>query len=104
MTEPSNQIGSFRVKKAHWNLSSTVLFEESIRRGEGKIALGGALVVATGKHTGRAASDKFLVKNGTTEKRVWWGKVNKPIAQDKFDGVLERVRKDRKSTRLNSSH
>src|SRR5438045_4186301 len=93
MTEPSNQIGSFRVKKASWNLTNAVLFEEAVRRGEGKIASGGALVVATGKHTGRAANDKFIVKNATTADRVWWGKVNKPIAQDKFDGVLARVQK-----------
>ena len=57
MTEPSNQIGSFRVKKANWNLNSAVLFEESVRRGEGKIAAGGSLVVTTGKHTGPRSNE-----------------------------------------------
>src|SRR3954462_7415307 len=93
MPEHPNQIGDIRVKKANWNLPGPVLFEEAVRRGEGRVAAGGALVVATGKHTGRAANDKFIVKNGTTADRVWWGKVNKPIAQDKFDGVLARAQK-----------
>jgi phosphoenolpyruvate carboxykinase (ATP) len=89
----SNQIGSIRVKKANWNLPSPVLFEEAVRRGEGKIAVGGSLVVVTGKHTGRAANDKFIVKNATTEKSVWWGKVNKPFAQEKFDRFFEKVKR-----------
>ena len=93
MPEQQNQIGSIRVKKAHWNLPSPVLFEEAVRRGEGKVAPGGALVVTTGKHTGRAANDKFIVKNAATEKSVWWGKVNKPFPQDKFDGVFERMKR-----------
>src|SRR3954469_18562050 len=93
MSEPSNQIGSFRVKKANWNLSTPVLFEEAVRRGEARVSTGGALVVATGKHTGRAANDKFIVKNATTADRVWWGKVNKPFPQEKFDGVLARIQK-----------
>jgi phosphoenolpyruvate carboxykinase (ATP) len=93
MTEPSNQIGSIRVKKAHWNLEAPVLFEESVRRGEGRIAQGGSLVVTTGKHTGRAANDKFIVKNAASENRVWWGKVNKPFPQDKFDQVYDKFQK-----------
>ncbi|TMA41333.1 MAG: phosphoenolpyruvate carboxykinase (ATP) [Deltaproteobacteria bacterium] len=93
MPEPRNQIGSIRVKKANWNLPSPVLFEEAVRRGEGKVALGGALVVLTGKHTGRAANDKFIVRNAATDKSVWWGKVNKPFPQEKFDGVFEKMKK-----------
>ena len=93
MPEQSNQIGPFRVKKANWNLETTVLYEEAIRRGEGKVSQGGALVVATGKHTGRAANDKFIVRNAATDGKVWWGKVNKPYPQEKFDAVLARIEK-----------
>jgi phosphoenolpyruvate carboxykinase (ATP) len=93
MAEQPNQIGSFRVKKANWNFTAPALFEEAVRRGEGKVAAGGSLVVATGKHTGRAANDKFIVRNATTEGKVWWGKVNKPFPQDKFDAVLARAKK-----------
>ena len=93
MPEQSNQVGSFRVKKANWNLATPVLFEEAVRRGEAQVSLGGALVVATGKHTGRAANDKFIVKNAATDSRVWWGKVNKPFPQEKFDGVLAKMQR-----------
>ena len=88
-----NQIGSIRVRKANWNLAEPVLFEEAIRRGEGKIAAGGALVVTTGKYTGRAASDKFIVKNAASESTVWWGKVNKPFPQEKFDSVFAKMKR-----------
>src|SRR5205807_4672722 len=67
MPEPQNQIGPIRVKKANWNLPAPVLFEEAVRRGEGRVALGGSLVVTTGKHTGRAANDKFIVRNAVTD-------------------------------------
>ncbi len=88
-----NQVGSLRVKKAHWNQSTPVLFEQSVARGESQIAQGGALVVTTGKHTGRAANDKFIVQNAASEGKVWWGKVNKPFTQAKFDAFYARMEK-----------
>src|SRR5437879_3445623 len=93
MPEPQNQIGPIRVKKANWNLPAPVLFEEAVRRGEGRVALGGSLVVTTGKHTGRAANDKFIVRNAVTDKSVWWGKVNRPFPQEKFDRVFEKMKR-----------
>ncbi|NVP72716.1 phosphoenolpyruvate carboxykinase (ATP), partial [Vibrio cholerae] len=30
------------------------------------------LVVETGKHTGRSAKDKFIVRDDETESTVWW--------------------------------
>jgi phosphoenolpyruvate carboxykinase (ATP) len=90
---PENEIGSIRVRKANWNLNTPSLFEEAVRRGEGRVAVGGSLVVTTGKHTGRAANDKFIVKNAASENRVWWGKVNKPFPQDKFDQVFGKMKK-----------
>src|SRR2546430_14434432 len=88
MPEPRNQIGSIRVRKANWNLPAPVLFEESVRRGEGRIGAGGGLVVATGKHTGRVAYDKFIVRNSASDKKGWWGKGNKPFSPEKVDRVV----------------
>jgi phosphoenolpyruvate carboxykinase (ATP) len=51
--------------------------EHAVRRGEGKLAKDGPLVVTTGKHTGRSAKDKFIVRDAETENTVWWGKTNK---------------------------
>jgi len=56
----------------HWNLGPAALVEEAIRRGEGVLAKDGPLVVATGKHTGRSAKDKFIVRDAETEANIWW--------------------------------
>ncbi len=59
-----------------WNLLTAPLVEEAIRNGEGLLAKDGPLVVATGKHTGRSAKDKFIVRDATTEDTIGWGDVN----------------------------
>jgi phosphoenolpyruvate carboxykinase (ATP) len=73
----------------HWNLSAAVLYEHAVRRGEGLLAKDGPLVCRTGAHTGRSPNDKFVVKEPSSEGNVHWGKVNKPIDQQKFE-VLKR--------------
>nr|WP_281501579.1 phosphoenolpyruvate carboxykinase [Kordiimonas laminariae] len=72
-----------------WNLGTEALYEEAISRGEGKMAKGGALVVKTGKHTGRSANDKFTVRDEHTENTVDWGKVNRPMTSEQFDTLHE---------------
>ena len=66
------------------NLGSAALVEEAVRRGEGLLARHGPLVVETGKHTGRSAKDKFIVRDAETEDTVWWGKVNVPMTPAHF--------------------
>jgi phosphoenolpyruvate carboxykinase (ATP) len=66
------------------NLGTSALVEEAVRNGEGKIAKHGPLVVETGKHTGRSAKDKFIVRDAETESTVWWGKVNVPMTPEHF--------------------
>ncbi len=56
----------------NWNWSPARFYETAIRSGEAEIAKGGALVVKTGKHTGRSATDKFVVRDAETEDTVWW--------------------------------
>ena len=62
--------------KVQRNLGTAQLIEEAVRNGEGLIAKDGPFVVATGKHTGRSAKDKFIVRDAETESSVWWGKTN----------------------------
>ncbi|QPQ55646.1 phosphoenolpyruvate carboxykinase [Allosphingosinicella flava] len=56
----------------HWNLLPAALVEQAVKRGEGMLAKDGPLVVATGKHTGRSAKDKFIVRDSETESTIWW--------------------------------
>jgi len=67
-----------------WNLLTAPLVEEAVRNGEGLLSKDGPLVVETGKHTGRSATDKFIVRDAETENTVWWGKTNVPMSPEHF--------------------
>lgn len=56
----------------HWNWTPARFYETAVRNGSAEVAKGGALVVKTGKHTGRSATDKFVVRDAETEDTVWW--------------------------------
>jgi phosphoenolpyruvate carboxykinase (ATP) len=73
----------------HWNLTTAPLVEHAVRGEEGLLAKDGPLVVRTGKHTGRSANDRFIVRNATSEDAVWWGKTNKPMDPEAFDRLYE---------------
>ena len=66
------------------NLGTAPLVEHAVRNGEGVLAADGPFVVATGKHTGRSAKDKFFVRDETTENAVWWGKTNVAMTPEHF--------------------
>jgi phosphoenolpyruvate carboxykinase (ATP) len=68
----------------HWNLLLAQLVEHAVRRGEGRLAKDGPLVVETGKHTGRSAKDKFIVRDAETENSVWWGSTNVGMTPEHF--------------------
>ncbi len=84
-------IGLTNLGQVYWNLPTEALYEEAVFRAEGKVAHLGPLVVNTGKHTGRSASDKFIVREPATETHVWWGQYNRPFSPDKFDELFSRV-------------
>jgi len=75
----------------HGNLSAPALYEHALRRGEGSLAEGGALVVRTGVHTGRSPNDKFIVDDASTREHVWWGKVNTAMDEATFDRLHGKV-------------
>src|SRR5882724_5391329 len=64
--------GFRNLKAVHWNLAAPRLYEIAVGRGEGQVAEHGPLVVLTGQHTGRSASDKFIVRDAASEPNVWW--------------------------------
>ena len=74
----------------YWNLSAPALYQRAIADGEAELADGGALVCNTGVHTGRSASDKFIVLEADSEGKVDWGSTNKSITPDEFDAILQR--------------
>jgi len=83
--------GLTHLERAFWNLPTSALYEEAVFRNEGHVAHAGPLLVKTGKHTARAAADKFVVREETTENKIWWGEYNRPFSVDKFNLLLTRV-------------
>ena len=77
--------------RVYWNLPTAALYEEAVFRGEGRAAHLGPLVVNTGKHTARAAADKFVVREQSTENHVWWGDYNRPYSGEKFSALHTRM-------------
>lgn len=67
------------------NLTQSELVEETIRLNLGKLSSGGALVVNTGKFTGRSADDKYVVSCPYSEKHINWanktGKLSRAQAE-----------------------
>ena len=74
----------------HPNLGTPALVEHAIAKGEGKLTKHGALLVDTGKFTGRSVKDKFIVRDGLTQDRVWWDNSG-AINPDQFDLLLEDI-------------
>ena len=78
-------------KAVYRNLTPAALTEAALRRGEGSLSKTGALVVTTGKYTGRSPNDKFIVDTEGVHNEIAWGKVNKPISREKFDAIKGKV-------------
>ncbi|MDZ7778617.1 MAG: phosphoenolpyruvate carboxykinase [Gemmatimonadota bacterium] len=77
--------------EVYWNLSPARLYEESLRREDGRIAHMGAIATVTAPHTGRSPNDRFIVRDANTEEAVDWGDVNVPLAPEQFDALREDV-------------
>src|SRR5918998_3954206 len=77
--------------RVYWNASTSVLYTRALVRGEAILAEGGPLVVDTGRHTGRSPRDRFVVREPGSEDRIWWGDVNRALAEESFDGLRDRL-------------
>jgi phosphoenolpyruvate carboxykinase (ATP) len=71
-TNPLETQGFKNLQAAHLNLSVPQLLEAAIRRGEGWLSDHGAFIAHTGKHTGRSAKDKFVVRGPIHGPDIWW--------------------------------
>ncbi len=83
--------GLIHLDQVFWNLPTAALYEEATFRGEGHMIHGGPFLVHTGKHTARAAADKYIVREHSTEDKIWWGQYNLPVSPEKFIGLFARL-------------
>ena len=86
-----SQQGMGNMRETYWNLTAESLVEEAVFRSEGAVVEGGPYVAHTGKHKGRSANDKFVVRHTDSENNIWWGIHNKPFDMEKFEGLYERM-------------
>jgi phosphoenolpyruvate carboxykinase (ATP) len=71
--------------------TTALLYTHALRRGDGQLAEGGPLVVDTGVHTGRSPNDKFVVREPGSEDRIAWGKVNRELDEEHYEGLRDKV-------------
>jgi phosphoenolpyruvate carboxykinase (ATP) len=83
--------GIRNIREVFYNYGTPALYEQVVRRREGLLAHMGPIVVRTGYHTGRSPNDKFLIKEPTSEKNVWWGKVNKSMSVDQYNRLFAKM-------------
>ena len=72
------------------NATVPVLVHHSVSGGEGRLGHGGALLVRTGRHTGRSPNDKFIVQDEEIEDRIW-REANPAMSTQAFDRLMEDI-------------
>ena len=73
------------------NLPHEMLIEDTVLRKEGRMGLRGAVMVDTGKYTGRSPKDKYFVVEPSSSQNLWWGSVNQEISEDIFNDLYADV-------------
>lgn len=75
----------------HYNRPRNFYIQEAIKKGYGQLSKDGALIVETGKHTGRCANARYIVKTKTTENTIWWENNLNPMTPDAFAALKSKV-------------
>lgn len=83
-----SQIGLKNSDNIHYQLSPEELEAHALRRNEAEQNDTGALVINTGRFTGRCPKDKYIVKDSITGNTINWNEFNIPIAEQYFDTIF----------------
>lgn len=77
----------------YWNLTPEELTQHTLDKNMGTTNDTGALVINTGKFTGRSPKDKFIVRDQITENHVDWANANFniPFSSENFDKLYDKV-------------
>lgn len=73
------------------NPSVSFLVKEALCNGEGHLSDKGALVIETGKYTGRSPDDKFIVDTPAVHDEISWGKINVPMTLENYNKIKSKV-------------
>ena len=86
-----NYLNQIKAKNVFKNLTPASLVEEAIKRNEGMLTETGALLVKTGKYTGRSPKDKFIVDSEGVHDKIAWGSVNVATSRETFDVIKQQI-------------
>ncbi len=75
----------------YWNLFPEALYEEIIFRGEGHITHDGPIAVTSDIQTDFSPNDTFIVRGAESENKIWWGEHNRPLSEEKFNSIYQRL-------------
>ncbi|MEM9856894.1 MAG: phosphoenolpyruvate carboxykinase (ATP) [Bacteroidota bacterium] len=89
-----NAYGITNAGTVYWNQTPAQLIEKALLNGEGHLADNGSICCDTGKFTGRSPKDRFVVEDDKTRDTVWWGDINIPLSESKFDQILDKMVKN----------
>ncbi len=78
-------------EKALWNLTVDELYDEALANSEAELTADEAILIRTGKYTGRSPKDKYTVDQPSIHDDIDWGGFNKPIGQEVFDGLFSKL-------------
>lgn len=78
--------------KQTWNPTPAATIEIALKRGEGELTAGGAFLAITAPFTGRSPNDKFIVDEPSSQDKVWWGQVNKPLSEAHYANLEQDIK------------
>lgn len=86
-----DKLGLTNVHRILRNLPVESLIEDSILHKQAKLGRRGAVIVDTGRYTGRSPKDKYFVEEPTSVDNIWWGSVNQPVSEVIFSELYNKV-------------
>lgn len=76
---------------AYYQQRADQLIRKTVEENQGTLSQTGALIIKTGKFTGRSPQDRYIVKDKITSKQVWWGSMNQAFSSENFDALYKKM-------------
>jgi len=91
LTEQLSTIGISPNAHVYYQQTPQQLIEQTLHRHQGTLSDTGALVINTGKFTGRSPQDRFIVLDSVTRNAVNWNTINQPINEAYFSRLQQKM-------------
>ncbi|MCQ2609522.1 MAG: phosphoenolpyruvate carboxykinase (ATP) [Lachnospiraceae bacterium] len=86
-----DMLSLIRSSKKNFNLTVPRLVEDALQKKEGILTSTGALLVMTGKYTGRSPKDKYIVRHGEAKRNVNFNENNQPMSRATFYSIKKQM-------------